>query len=238
MVLIIIILVAVVAVTIILSRQTDEPAEVIIEHGDIDNKYPGTLLDLDTTTIEERQRFYRRGYRLQMQYDLLQRMAEEAGDTYVLEALRTNTYKGMLPELEDEATDMPDEKRSNSTKQAKETGVRRLRYFCIKKRDYFVTVWPKDQTIPDYIEFNIAGIKHVENIDDYIGEHKGKLEADPANPYDANAIKILARDGHHVGYVPRYMTASIRQFTTLPCTCYFYIGENDGIYFSDAYINK
>ena len=37
---------------------------------------------------------------------------------------------------------------------------------------------------------------------EYIGEHSFTLEAEPTNPYDANAIKILAEDGHHIGYVP------------------------------------
>ena len=88
----------------------------------------------------------------------------------------------------------------------------------------------------DYIEFNIAGMSHRDNIEDYLGEHAGRLEAEPSNPYDHNAIKILAGDGHHVGYVPKDMTAEIRRHTSLPCKYYFYIGENDGAYFSDCYI--
>jgi hypothetical protein len=59
---------------------------------------------------------------------------------------------------------------------------------------------------------------------------------EPSNPYDSNAIKILAADGHHVGYVPKDTTDEIRQNSTLPCTCYCYIGCNGGTYFSDCYI--
>ena len=114
--------------------------------------------------------------------------------------------------------------------------VQELQYFCIKDKGYHVTVWPKDNRIGEVLEFTIAGMSYRGNLDDYLGEHVGTLEAEPTNPYDANAIKILAPDGHHVGYVPKDMTDEVRRHTQLPCKCYFYIGENDGTYFSDAYI--
>lgn len=114
--------------------------------------------------------------------------------------------------------------------------VQELQYFCIKDKGYHVSVWPKDQPIGGYIEFNIAGIDYRENIDNYLGEFKGTLEAEPTNEYDPNAIKVLATDGHHVGYVPADMTEEIRTNADLPCPCFFYIGENDGTYFSDCYI--
>lgn len=197
---------------------------------------PEQLLDLETTTLADRQRAYHRGYRTQMRYDILQRRAELAGDTVTLEALRTNTYDGPLPELD---YDEP-KHRKNKMQNIKVENPKneQHQYFCIKDNGYHVTVWPKDQMIPDYIEFDIAGLSYRENIDDYLGEHAGTLEAEPNNEYDTNAIKVLAEDGHHVGYVPKDMTASIREFTTLPCTCYFYIGDNNGKYYSDAYINR
>lgn len=116
--------------------------------------------------------------------------------------------------------------------------IQELKYFCVKDKGYHVSVWPKDQGYQgtDYLEFNIAGMSYRDDIDDYIGEHAGTLEAEPNNDYDPNAIKVLAEDGHHVGYVPKDMTASVREFSTLPCRCYFYIGENDGAFYSDAYI--
>jgi hypothetical protein len=116
--------------------------------------------------------------------------------------------------------------------------VQELQYFCVKDKGYHVSVWPKNQGIQglDYIEFNIAGITHCENVDGYLGEFKGTLEAEPTNEYDPNAIKILAADGHHVGYVPADMTSEIRDNATFPCQCFCYIGENDGVYFSDCYI--
>ena len=128
----------------------------------------------------------------------------------------------------------------NSDPQPAEPVVQKLEYFCIKDKGYHVSVWPKDAGMQhlDYIDFPIAGITHRERIGDYLGEHVGTLEEEPDNPYDANAIKVLAADGHHLGYVPRDYIFDVRKFTTLPCKCYVYIGENDGIYFSDCYIKK
>jgi hypothetical protein len=116
--------------------------------------------------------------------------------------------------------------------------VKNLKYFCVKDKGYHVTVWPKDQLIGDYKEFNIAGMSYRDNIDNYLGECVGTLEPEPTNEYDPNAIKVLANDGHHVGYVPMDQTQHVRNFTTLPCPCYIYIGKNDEIYFSDCYINN
>ena len=73
--------------------------------------------------------------------------------------------------------------------------VKNLKYFCVKDKGYHVTVWPKDQSQFDIVEFNIAGMSHRDNIDDYLGEFKGTLEAEPTNAYDPNAIKVLAPDG-------------------------------------------
>ena len=116
--------------------------------------------------------------------------------------------------------------------------VKRLRYFCIKDKGYHVSVWPKEQGIGDYLEFSIAGITHGEHVDDHLGEFAATLEPDPTNPYDQNAIKIVTREGHRVGYVPKDQTQYVRDFITLPCRCYCYIGTNDGMYFTDCYITR
>ena len=121
-------------------------------------------------------------------------------------------------------------------KEVAEPVIQELQYFCIKDKGYNVTVWPKDNRIGEVLEFTIAGMSYRDDIDEYLGEHVGTLEAEPTNEYDPNAIKILAEDGHHVGYVPKDMTSEIRSSATLPCTCYFYIGENADTYFSDCYI--
>lgn len=36
-----------------------------------------------------------------------------------------------------------------------------------------------------------------------------KLESEPDNKYDKNAIKILNKNGEHIGYMPRYYSESI-----------------------------
>ena len=115
--------------------------------------------------------------------------------------------------------------------------VQELKYFCIKDKGYYVTVWPKNYNHFDMVRFYIAGIEYRDNIDEYLGESVGVLEAEPTNPYDSNAIKILAHDGHHVGYVPKDMTDEVRTFAQLPCPCFFYIEKRNGIYFSDCYIS-
>lgn len=134
--------------------------------------------------------------------------------------------------------DLLDDNGDPLPQQSEEPTVQELQHFCVKDKGYHVSVWTKDQGYQgtDYLEFNIAGMSYRDDIDDYIGEHAGTLEAEPNNDYDPNAIKVLAEDGHHVGYVPKDMTDRVREFSTLPCRCYFYIGENDGAFYSDAYI--
>lgn len=114
--------------------------------------------------------------------------------------------------------------------------VQELKYFCIKDKGYHTSVWPKDHSQLDIVEFNIAGMSYRDGIDDHLGEFVGILQPEPTNPYDHNAIKVLAADGHHLGYVPKDMIAEIREESSIPCSCFCYIGENDGTYFSDCYI--
>lgn len=114
--------------------------------------------------------------------------------------------------------------------------VQQFQYFCIKDKGYHVSVWPRDHHQTDIVEFALAGISYCKDIDNYLGEFEGTLEAEPDNQYDPNAIKVLAPDGHHVGYVPGDMTAVIRASVALPSPCFVYIGENNGHYFSDAYV--
>ena len=115
-----------------------------------------------------------------------------------------------------------------------------LQHFCIKDKGYHVSVWPKIQGIQgiDYLEFSIAGITHGEHVNEHLGEFLGALTPEPANPYDPQAIAIITREGHRLGYVPRDTATDIRSFTTLPCTCYCYIGINNNTYFTDCYIVK
>ena len=147
----------------------------------------------------------------------------------------------VLPKTDNtsEQQDKPAQQEQPSPRQPIDTPqVKRLHYFCIKDKGYHVSVWPKDQGIGDYLEFPIAGITHGEHVDEHLGEFAATLEPDPTNPYDTNAIKIVTREGHRIGYVPKDQTAYVRDFTSLPCRCYCYIGTNDGIYFTDCYITR
>ena len=116
-----------------------------------------------------------------------------------------------------------------------------LKFFCIKDKGYHVSVWPKDVSQFDIIEFQIAGITHHrEAALNHLGEAMGILVAEPNNPYDANAIRIMTPDWQCVGYVPQDRTDEISEHTKLPCPCLFYIGvrnENgEQIFYTDAYI--
>lgn len=90
----------------------------------------------------------------------------------------------------------------------KEPKVRRLRYFCIKYKVYHVSVWPKDQ--------GFQGLDYIE----------------------FNIAVITHGEHISLGYVPKDMTREVRNFTSLPCKCYCYIGENNGIYYSCCYVTK
>ena len=116
-----------------------------------------------------------------------------------------------------------------------------LKFFCIKDKNYHVSVWPKDVSQFDIIEFQIAGITHhKEAALQRTGETLGFLAPEPDNPYDVNAIRIMTPDWQCVGYVPKDRTDEIREQTKLPCPCLFYIGINkenvEQIFYTDAYI--
>lgn len=118
--------------------------------------------------------------------------------------------------------------------------VKELKYFCIKDKGYHVIVWPKNQGYQglDYIGFNIAGITYGEHVNEHLGEFIANLVPEPTNPYDPDAVKIVTANGHRIGYVPCDTTSVIRDFASLPCLCYCYIGQHDGTYFTDCYITR
>lgn len=116
-----------------------------------------------------------------------------------------------------------------------------MKYFGVKDKGYHVSVWPLDKSSWECIEFYIAGVAYRQHIDRYLGEFEGRLVADPDNPYDSNSIKILAKDGHHVGFVPKDRTSEIHNNKKLPCKCYCFIGkqkDKDGEhYYTDCYVD-
>lgn len=80
----------------------------------------------------------------------------------------------------------------------------------------------------------IAGINHRQGIGRYIGRVECALVPEPHNEYDPNAIKVVASDRHHLGYIPSDMTDFVRSMAgdELPmrCTCFIkeVEDENDG----------
>ena len=121
--------------------------------------------------------------------------------------------------------------------------VQELKFFCVKDKGYHVSVWPKDQGYEglDYVEFQIAGISHYKaTAMKHLGESLAILAAEPDNPYDSNAIRILTSDWQLLGYVPRDMTDEIRRHTSLSCPCFIYIGyrPDEDTFFTDAYIKS
>ena len=79
-----------------------------------------------------------------------------------------------------------------------DASVQELQYFCVKDKGYHISVWPKNHDQFDIVQFNIAGMTHREGIDNYLGESIGMLVAEPDNPYDPNAIKVLTGDVYFV----------------------------------------
>lgn len=70
----------------------------------------------------------------------------------------------------------------------------------------------------------IAGINHRQDINRYIGRVECALVPEPQNEYDPNAIKVVASDRHHLGYIPSDMTDFVRSMAgeefPMHCTCF------------------
>ena len=115
----------------------------------------------------------------------------------------------------------------------------RLQYFGACDNGNYVSVWPLDRGDVAF-ECNIVGCYFRNGIQNYVGEFKGYLMAEPGNRHDSNAIKVMADDGHHVGYIPRNLTKKIREFRRLPCDCYGFIdirmGDEGPLFFTCLYL--
>lgn len=59
----------------------------------------------------------------------------------------------------------------------------------------------------------IAGINRREGIDRYVGRVDCALVPEPDNEFDPEAIKVVADDRHHLGYIPSDQTAFVRSLT-------------------------
>lgn len=75
----------------------------------------------------------------------------------------------------------------------------------------------------------IAGINYRSNIDKYVGRVECALVPEPENEYDPDAIKIVADDRHHLGYIPTDQTEFVRSLTAneFPYRCTAFIEEHE-----------
>lgn len=73
----------------------------------------------------------------------------------------------------------------------------------------------------------IAGINYRQNIKGYTGRIESALVPDPKNEYDPDAIKVIAEDGHMLGFIRRDQTDMVRSWTgeQFPYYCRSFIHE-------------
>ena len=88
----------------------------------------------------------------------------------------------------------------------------------------------------------IAGINHREGISRYVGRVNCALVPEPDNEYDPDAIKIVADDRHHLGYIPSGQTELVCLLTAneFPYHCTAFIeaheDEDDGHRFFTGFV--
>ncbi len=77
----------------------------------------------------------------------------------------------------------------------------------------------------------VAGMNYRTGIGRYKGFIDVALVPEPQNEFDPNAIKVIASDRHHLGYVAAHQTDFVRSLTgdkfPYRCKCDIYEGEND-----------
>ena len=73
----------------------------------------------------------------------------------------------------------------------------------------------------------IAGINHRQGISRYVGRVECALVPEPDNEYDPDAIKIVAEDRHHLGYIQSGQTDLVCSLTAneFPYRCTAFIEE-------------
>ena len=88
----------------------------------------------------------------------------------------------------------------------------------------------------------IAGINYREGINRYVGRVNCALVPEPDNEYDPDAIKIVAEDRHHIGYISSGQTEMVCWLTAneFPYKCTAIIeeheDEDDGHRFYTGYV--
>jgi hypothetical protein len=88
---------------------------------------------------------------------------------------------------------------------------------------------------------SIAGINHRQNIGRYTGRNTVAIVPEPKNEFDPNALKVIAEDGHHLGYVGRDHQEMVRLWSheRWPYYCEAVIRdahEDDGTTFYVGYL--
>ena len=80
--------------------------------------------------------------------------------------------------------------------------------------------------------FKIAGINHRQGISRYVGRVECALVPEPDNEYDPDAIKIVAEDRHHLGYIQSGQTDLVCSLTAneFPYRCTAFIEECEDEY--------
>ena len=80
--------------------------------------------------------------------------------------------------------------------------------------------WPEPRADGGYLSLydnlrilKIAGINRRDGIGRYVGRVDCALVPEPDNEFDPEAIKVVADDRHHLGYIPADQTAFVRSLT-------------------------
>ena len=88
---------------------------------------------------------------------------------------------------------------------------------------------------------SIAGINHRQQVDRYTGRNTVAIVPEPKNEFDPGALKVIAEDGHHLGYVGRDHQEMVRSWSheRWPYYCEAVIRdahEDDGTTFYVGYL--
>lgn len=75
----------------------------------------------------------------------------------------------------------------------------------------------------------IAGINHRQNVGRYAGQLDVALVPEPTNEFDPDAVKIVAEDGHHLGYIASHNTEFVRVLAGdhFPMRCTAFIEKHE-----------
>ena len=113
--------------------------------------------------------------------------------------------------------------------------------------------WPEERADGGYLSLydnlrilKIAGINYRQGINRYTGRVMCALVPEPDNEFDPDAIKIVAEDRHHLGYIPTDQTDFVRSLAggSFPYRCEAHIyeaeDEDDGhkFFYGFVYIKR